>query len=363
MATITTTAPLPPSTVEEQPRVLSRQTMDDRLSRWGSAATSLALTWLIGYQILPWHGVLAFVLTWYGLFLLTYATVTALGNPRPVVSDRLVAAIVGGGAATVGIAVISTVLYTVVRSLPVLPHLNLYAHSMEGVSPTAPLSQGGVLHAVIGSLIELGIATLVALPLGIATAVYMTEVGGRLARVVRTIVEAMTALPDILAGLFIYVVLVIGVFHFNKSGLAAALALSVTMLPIIARAAEVVLRVVPGGLREAGLALGATHWSTVWRVVLPTARPGLSTAVILGMARAIGETAPVLIVSGAATVTVWDPLHGQMNSLPLFIFTAVRSGEPEFIARGFAAGAILLALVLGLFALTRYLARNRVGTR
>ena len=119
----------------------------------------------------------------------------------------------------------------------------------------------------------------------------MTEVGGRFARVVRTVVEAMTALPSIVAGLFIYTVLILGL-GFPRSGFAAAMALSVMMLPIIARASDVVLRVVPGGLREASLALGASRWRTVWHVVLPTARPGLATALILGVARGIGETSP-----------------------------------------------------------------------
>ena len=137
----------------------------------------------------------------------------------------------------------------------------------------------------------------------------------------------MTALPSIVAGLFIYTRL-----HHRprlpRSGLAAALAIGVMMLPIIARAADVVLRVVPGGLREASLALGASRWRTVWHVILPTARPGLATAVILGVARGVGETSPVLMTSGAASFLVTNPTNGVMNSLPLYVFTTVRSGEP-----------------------------------
>src|SRR6201999_453991 len=129
----------------------------------------------------------------------------------------------------------------------------------SGISPTAPLTQGGIWHAIVGSLIEVGIAVAISLPLGLITAIYLTEVGGRLSRIVRTVIEAMTALPDLIAGLFIYAVLIVGLGH-RRSGLAAALALSITMLPIIARSSEVVLRVVPGGLREASLALGSTRW-------------------------------------------------------------------------------------------------------
>jgi phosphate transport system permease protein len=213
-----------------------------------------------------------------------------------------------------------------------------------------------VLHAILGSVIEVGIAVAVTVPLGIGTAVFMTEVGGRFARLVRTVVEAMTALPSIVAGLFINTTVIVGL-GVDRSGFAASMALSVMMLPIIARAADVVLRVVPGGLREASLALGASRWRTVWHVVLPTARPGLATALILGVARGIGETSPVLLTSGAATFLVGNPFNGVMNSLPLFIFSTVRSGEPIYIARAFGAAAILMALVLVLFVTARLLAR------
>lgn len=133
------------------------------------------------------------------------------------------------------------------------------------------------------------------------------------------------------------------------------------MLPIIARAADVVLRVVPSGLREASLALGASRWRTVWHVVLPTARPGLATALILGIARGVGETSPVLLTSGAAPFFVLSPFTGVMNSLPLFIYSTVRSGEPLYVERGFAAAAILLTGVLVLFVAARLLARQRSG--
>ena len=119
------------------------------------------------------------------------------------------------------------------------------------------------------------------------------------------------------------------------------------------------LRVVPGGLREASLALGSSRWRTVWHVVLPTARPGLATALILGVARGIGETSPVLLTSGAAPFLVWNPTEGAMNSLPLFIYTNVRSGDPTAIQRAYGAAFVLLALVLVLFVLARLLARPR----
>ena len=176
------------------------------------------------------------------------------------------------GALVVGAALVSTVGFVVFRGWEPLLHLNFFVDDMSGVGPRDPFDRGGIAHAIVGSAIELGIAIAVTLPLGIGTAVFMTEVGGRFAGVVRTIVEAMTALPSIVAGLFIYTVLIVGL-GFPRSGFAAAMALSVMMLPIIARAADVVLRVVPGGLREASLALGASRWRTVWHVVLPDRAP------------------------------------------------------------------------------------------
>ena len=233
---------------------------------------------------------------------------------------------------------------------------------MAGVGPQDPLVRGGILHALAGSLIEVGIAAALALPLGVGTAVYLTEVGGKLSQTVRTVVEAMTALPDILAGLFVYTTLIIALGQ-ERGGFAAAMALTIMMTPVVARSAEVQLRVVPGGLREASLALGASSWRTVRLVVLPTAKTGLATALILGVARAVGETAPVLITSGASTFLNLNPIKDPMNSLPLFVFAAVRSGEPIYIARGFGAASVLLVVVLLLFVVIRFLARDKAGRR
>ena len=133
------------------------------------------------------------------------------------------------------------------------------------------------------------------------------------------------------------------------------------MLPIIARASDVVLRVVPGTMREAAFALGASRWATVWQVVLPTARSGLATALILAIARGVGETAPVLITSGNAQFIHLDPTSGVMNSLPLFIFTSARGGIDVQVQRAFGAAAVLLLLVLVLFIVARMLARPATG--
>src|SRR5581483_6903054 len=226
-----------------------------------------------------------------------------------------------------------------------LLHLNFFTQDLRSAQAQDPLTKGGVLHAVAGTLIELAIALGIAVPLGLLAAVYLHEVPGRFTRFIRTVVDAMTALPDIISGLFIYATLIL-IFQLGPSGLAAGAALGVTVLPIIIRAAEVVLRLVPGSLKEASYALGASQWRTAWHVLLPTARSGLATAVILGAARAIGETSPILLTAGATGYLNLNPLNGAMMSLPLFVFTEVQSSENFEVARGFGAAAVLLILVV-----------------
>lgn len=347
----------------DRPRLLRRRSADDWWSLVGSAVAALCLVWLLYNQVLPFSGKLGFVICWYVAFVALYTGVTAMSQPRPIVVDRFVSALVHGGAAAVLVAVLATLLDTYIKGWSAYIHLSFWTHDSAGIGPTTPVGQGGILQAIVGSLIEIVIAVIAALPLGLATAVYMTEVGGRAARMVRTVVEAMTALPDLVAGLFIYAILVIPPIDLGRTGMAAALAISITMLPIIARSSEVVLRNVPAGLREASYALGSTQWRTVWRVVLPTARPGLATALILGVARGIGETAPVLITSGNSNFLNFNPLQDPMNSLPLYAFFAVRSGQSESITRGYGAACVLLTFVAMLFVVVRLLARPRSGER
>lgn len=347
--------------VADTPRTIATRSFDDRAAWLTSMAGAAALVWF-AFGLLGWSGKVGFTLLWFVVYLAMYATVTALSHPRPVVIERMVAAVVAGGAAVVGFALATTLVYTFAKGAAALGHTNFYLQDAAGVRPTAGLDHGGILHAITGSAIQVGIALVISLPLGFGTAVYMTEVGGRAAKTVRTVVEAMTALPDVLAGLFTYATLVL-VLHFDRTGFVAAVSLAVTMIPIVARSAEVALRVVPGGLREASLALGASQWQTVRRVVLPTAKAGLTTSLILGIARIAGETAPLLIVSGASTYQNTNPFTDPMNSLPLYIFSAVRSGQPNAIARGFGAAAVLLALVTILFVIARVLARPKSGRR
>jgi phosphate transport system permease protein len=347
-----------PDPVVEEPRRTAGRTREDLYTLLGATAASVGTTWVFYTKILPFEGAIGFVVLWYVVFVAFYAVLTGLTNPRAVVVDRVVSTAVVAAPTLIGVALASVVVMTILKGLPALTHLNFFTQDMSGVRADDPFTKGGILHAILGTLIEVVIAVAIAMPLGVATAVYMSEVGGRTARLVRTVVEAMTALPSIVAGLFIYTVCLVEL-GMPASGFAAALALAVMALPIMARASFVVLQVVPGGLREAAYALGAGKWQTVWRVVLPTARPGLATALILGIARAVGETSPVLLTSGASTFLNANPGQDPMNSLPLFIYASVQTGNPQMEERAYAAAAVLLFLVLFLFVLARLAAGGR----
>jgi len=328
----------------------------------GAALGALGLTWVLYERVLPFSGVLGFWLAWYGVFLLLYAAMARIQWDVRDVSNRLALVALTTGGVLTCVLVLGQVLFIVARGLRAVWHINFWTQSLAFAGPLQPLSVGGALHAIVGTLEQIGLGTLFSVPLGLLTATFLAEVGGPLSRPIRTIVEAMTALPDVIAGLFIYALFIL-TLGFQKSGLAAALALAVTMMPIVARASEVVIRLVPGTLREAAYALGSSQWRTVMNIVLPTARAGLATAVVLAMARGIGETAPVLVVSGVTKEFNFNPLSGPQVSLPLYIweYAHIEAVNQVIVTRAFGASVALVIVVLALFALARKLGGTTPG--
>lgn len=358
-----TTVVVPPRGDDAAPPVarrLSRFKPSDVAEIVGSAIAALCLTWLLFAWFLPLTGVVGAILLWYGTFLGIYSLAVRIGHEGPVVRDRIAAVAVHSIALVLFGVLVLIIAFTLIRGWEALPHPNFFTQDMSNAGPLDPITVGGILHAVVGTLIMIGIALAIVIPLGITCAVFLTEIPGRFSQFVGTITTAMTALPSIVAGLFIYATLILSL-GFQKSGFAAAMAISVMMLPIIVRASDVVLRLVPGTLKEASYAAGATHWRTVWHVVLPTARSGLTTAVILGAARGIGETSPVLLTAGFTAALNVNPFSGPMVSLPLETFQLVKSPQPAFIVRGFGTAAVLLTLVLVLFVIARMLGGRGPG--
>jgi phosphate transport system permease protein len=207
---------------------------------------------------------------------------------------------------------------------------------------------GGIRSALLGTLEIVALATLIAVPIGIAVALYLTEYGRQslFANIVRYFVDVMTGVPSIVFGLFIYIVLVLAHVGGAFTAWKGSIALSLLMLPVVVRAAEVVLLLVPGHLREAALALGAPRWRVISRVVLPTAGPGLITGSLLAVARAMGETAPLLFTTAGVNVGLTFSLGQQMNALPLQIYTDIQSPRQAVIDRAWGAALTLVVLVL-----------------
>jgi len=324
------------------------------------ALSSLALVWVVFYQLTLLSGGFGFLLCWYVCFMVFYWAANSKVIERQVATDRMVAVLVLTAAAILVGLVIFIVLWVTFKAIPHIHWGALFTKDQKRLVPSDPhvLSNVGVLHAIVGTLEQVGLAAIIGVPVAIATAVFLNEVGGKGTRMVRTVVTAMSGTPSIVAGVFIYAILIIN-HVLSFSGFAASLALFIMLLPSVTRTTEEVLRVVPSGLREASLALGAPQWRTVWSVVLPTARSGLTTAIVLGIARIVGETAPLLFTAFGSQVLNLNAFSGAQGALPLVVYHDVQQAQAVFIALAFEAAFVLMWLVLILFIIARILGRTR----
>jgi phosphate transport system permease protein len=237
-----------------------------------------------------------------------------------------------------------------------------WTHSLHGVLPEE--FAGGVYHALYGTLVQAGVATILAVPLGLMTAVYLVEYGdGRLARVTTFMVDVLAGVPSIVAALFVFSLWIV-TMGFEQSAFAVSLALVLLMLPVVVRSAEEMLRLVPDELREASYALGIRKWTTIVRIVIPIAMPGIVSGVLLSIARVIGETAPVLVLVGYSRSINFDIFNGNMASLPLLIYTELTNPEHAGFLRiwGAALTLIIIVAVINLTAAAiRFLTTRRQG--
>jgi phosphate transport system permease protein len=347
-----------------QPRELGRRR--PRSFTWAElglmvvcALSAVSLTWFVFFQLTGLSGAGGFVICSILVFLALYYYANRQLYGRMAAADRVVATLVTLGSVGITLALTLVVGYLFVKGHGLIS-LHFLTHSMQGVLETAPAGAGGIGHAIVGTAEVVGLAVLIGAPAGIATAIFLNEVGGPVTAAIRTVVTAMSAVPSIVAGLFIYVLFVTQ-FHWGFIGIDGTLALSILLLPNITRTTEEVLKVVHGSLREASMALGAPEWRTVWSVVLPTARTGIVTAVLLGIARVVGETAPVLVTTSSNTSFNWNPFHNPMETLPIYIWDAYDSPHAADVERAFGAGLALVGLVLILFIAARVVASIKPG--
>lgn len=266
-----------------------------------------------------------------------------------------------------------TVIVSVAFSLALLPLLSLlwttvsnginrfdltfFTEDMRGVLGEG----GGISHAIVGTLLMTGAAAVISVPIGVMSAIYLVEYGrGRLAKAITILVDVMTGIPSIVAGLFAYALFAVFFGPSIRFGLGGAVALSVLMIPVVVRSVEEMLKLVPNELREASYALGVPKWRTIVKVVLPTAAAGIAAGVTLAVARVIGETAPLLIIAGSTASTNWNLFDGRMAALPVYTYYSytIPGIPPEFgIERAWASALTLFVIVMALNLVARLVAR------
>lgn len=330
----------PPETRERTaPSLRTRRLPKAAVGALHGLAVLLAVAWIVGPADAR-AGLLAVVLA--GIVPLWSRIVEG----RRKAKDRLVTLLV---TTSFGIALIplGSIVWTVLeKGVPVLSR-EFFTYSMRNVVGEG----GGIHHAITGTLlITLG-ATVISVPIGLFTAIYVVEYGDgtRLAGAIRFLVDVMTGIPSIVAGLFAYALFVVIFGDGVRMGIGGAVALSVLMVPVVVRSCEEMLKLVPTELREASYALGVPQWRTIVKVVLPTALAGIVTGVTLAIARVIGETAPLLVIAGATDSVNFNLFDGRMATLPVFTYTSImQPGVPPepAIARAWGAALVLLLIVM-----------------
>ena len=312
------------------------------------------------FAVSPLQGRVDFAVVALLVYAVLQTVVSFLKEGRRDATDRLLSLFVHLCVALALVPLVAVIAYTVVKGAKRLD-LQFLTHNLTGIGPID--TNGGEYHAVIGTLEQVLMAIVLAVPLGLLVAIYVTEYGkGPLASAVRFVIDVLTGIPSIVAGLFIFAFLVIGL-HQGYSGFAASLALVILMLPVVVRSAEEMIKLVPLEMREASYALGIPKWKTVLRIVLPTASAGITTGVMIAIARVTGETAPLLLTSFITPGTNANPFAGKQAAIPTLIFDQAQQGQQITYDRAWAAALTLILIVLVLYAGARLLTRRNSLSR
>jgi phosphate transport system permease protein len=327
-----------------------------RLPRWAPGlvgAMSLALAGLpailAGWSIVLW------LLAALVVFLVAMPLWSRLVEGRRAAMDRFVTTLVWTSFIFAVSPLVWLLWVVVTNGLPAI-NADFLTSSMQNVIGD---EQGGILHALIGTLLITLAATIISVPIGILTAIYLVEYGqrSRAARLITFLVDVMTGIPSIVAGLFALALFVLIFGPAYRSGIGGAVALSLLMIPTVVRSSEEMFRLVPGDLREASYALGVPKWRTIVKVVLPTSIGGVVTGVVLAISRVIGETAPLLVVAGATDGVNTNLFDGRMTTLPVFIFSQYSTATPVGYERAWGGALVLILLVMILNLVARIVGR------
>jgi phosphate transport system permease protein len=328
----------------------------------GSAMAAAALVWFC-FSITGTTGPLGEVFCALMAFLVIYGLICWQLYGVLTMKDRLATVGIWGGAIAAFIPLAAVIYYVAYKGLSVViahfPHF--FLADMSSLTANSPVTAVGAGAAIVGTIEQVGIATVITVPLGVLTATYLVNNRNSFSRLVSMVVDAMTGSPAIIAGLFVYLLWVVPQKENGQTGFAAALSLAVMMLPIVTRASEEVIAIVPGSLKEAAFALGSPQWRSVLRVVLPTARVGLITAMILGIARVAGETAPVLFTAGGNAHYNWNPFIGKQDNLPLRVYELIFQSGKNITRVAWGVAFVLVLVVVTLFILARLIGAKKPG--
>ncbi|WP_166877449.1 phosphate ABC transporter permease PstA [Salinibacterium sp. ZJ450] len=279
------------------------------------------------------------------LYIIAIYVISMLVESRRKAKDRLVTALVTGAFIVALLPLISLV-FTVLTNGLARFDIEFFTNSMRNVVGEG----GGAVHAIVGTLLMTGTATLISVPIGLLTSIYLVEYGrGPLARAITFFVDVMTGIPSIVAGLFAYSIFALIFGPGTRLGIAGAVALSVLMIPVVVRSSEDMLRLVPNELREAAFALGVPKWLTILKVVLPTSIAGITTGIMLAVARVIGETAPLLVAAGFTNNLNYNMFEGRMQSLPVMVYNQYVSQGTDaqaYLDRAWAGALTLILIVM-----------------
>ncbi len=319
---------------------------------FGAYAIAGAVTlWAVLHTVLGLGLATSVLVAWVLLVVVVFAASRTVEGARQSV-DRLAGALIASAFALAVLPLV-TLLWKVVRNGAPALSATFFSSSMRNVVGEG----GGIYHAAFGTLLVTGMAALISVPIGLLTAIYLVEYGhGRLARSVTFLVDVMTGIPSIVAGLFAYALFVLFFGEGVRLGFGGAVALSLLMIPLVVRSSEEMLKLVPNELREAAYALGVSKWRTIVKVVVPTALAGIVTGITIAIARVIGETAPLLIICGTTDSSNFNLFSGRMMTLPVYIYSQYKNPgiPPEFsIERAWGAALVLMLIIMVLNLLAR----------
>lgn len=332
-----------------------------RWAPWGLLVGSLAVFGAVFAVVAAASGAEFSLAGWIVLSVVTYLVliyvVSRIVEGARRAFDRFVTGVVSCAFAIAMVPLVS-VAFTVISNGIARFDATFFSSSMRGILGEG----GGAVHAIWGTILITGAAAVISIPIGLMTAIYLIEYGqaSRLGKAITFLVDVMTGIPSIVAGLFAYALFALIFGPGVRMGVAGAIALSVLMIPVVVRSSEEMLRLVPNELREASYALGVPKWLTIVKVVLPTSIAGITTGVMLAIARVIGETAPLLITAGFTDALNMNLADGRMQTLPVYIYSqyAYKGIPPEaYVDRAWAAALTLILIVMALNLIARLVAK------